>query len=227
MNIYGKISLTGTANTQFTLKVKSNKNPVQNTSGFYYYWGIQSALFTVLKCHLDCSSCTGSSNTQCITCSDSKKKMVNGSCVCNTALNYFYQVGSTTTCNSFQGCPPCYSSIDASLCYYRDYVTATCVNPPSVNCTAPFIFGSNFALTNTYGTCVQNCGTNMYAIPSLMKCISNCGSYGFGYQGATNFGTSMWTCVKSCPSGLMGDATTNMCVKRCPTINGTYYYLQL
>jgi len=49
LTINGKILITPTtSNTAHSIYISSNKNPVQNSSGFYYMWGIQNAVFTVL-----------------------------------------------------------------------------------------------------------------------------------------------------------------------------------
>lgn len=203
-------------------------NPVWNASGFYYYWGVQSAYFTVLACHSDCSTCSGPGSNQCNSCSDSMKRVVNGSCICNVNSNYYYVNGSTTTCQT--GCAYCNSSTNPNSCFYRDTLTARCAYPPLQNCSAPYLYGDNYQINNYYGTCVQNCGNNMYAIPSLMKCTSACSTFGlYNYKGAVVLGTSMWTCVSSCPSGLMLDLTTSSCVNQCPYYSGntTRYFLLL
>lgn len=59
LTISGKINVAPTNNNANTIYISSNVNPIQNTSGFYYMWGIKDAVFTVLKCHSDCASCTG------------------------------------------------------------------------------------------------------------------------------------------------------------------------
>lgn len=104
-------------------------------------WGITNAVFTVLKCHTDCKKCTGPANTQCTACSNNTKKLSNGSCVCNSGLGYFVTVGNSATCNV--GCPLCtYSyTTNSTSCYYADYTTNSCVNPPIVNCSAPYNYG--------------------------------------------------------------------------------------
>jgi hypothetical protein len=229
LTVAGQITTIPTASNQaYTISIYSNMNPVWNTTGFYYYWGIQSALFTVLSCHPDCSSCTGPASNQCTGCSNNQKTVKNGSCICDVSRNFYYLPGSTTTCQL--GCNACNSSTNPSSCYYRDSITATCVNPPTVNCSAPYIYGDNYNIVNYYGTCVQSCGSGYYAIPSLMKCTTTCSNFGlFSYKGATGFGTAMWTCVSACPSGLILDLTTVSCVTVCPYYSGntTRYYFQL
>lgn len=156
------------------------------------------------------------------------KILTNGKCICNSQLNYFY-IDNTTNCQT--GCPACNSTNHNVSCYYRDYKTATCVNPPLKNCSAPYLYADTDVLTNTYGSCVQNCGVNMYAIPTYMKCTSSCSQYtGFyNYKGATVLGTAMWTCVTVCPYGLILDLTTSSCVTQCPYYSGnsTRYFLLL
>jgi hypothetical protein len=142
LRINGKISISPTTtNTAHSIYISSNKEPVQNSSGFYYMFGIKNAVFTVLRCHTDCSRCTGPADSQCTICSNSTKKLVNGSCVCNSAANYFVTVGNAATCDV--GCPACtYSyTTNSTSCYYRDYTTNTCVNPPLKNCSSPFTYG--------------------------------------------------------------------------------------
>jgi proprotein convertase subtilisin/kexin type 5 len=172
-----------------------------------------------LKCHSDCGTCTGPNANQCTSCFDSSKTLVNNSCICNVNLNYFYVVGSNTTCQI--GCPYCTSAVNQSLCYYRDFLTATCVNPPTVNCSAPYQFGDSDQINNFYGTCVESCGVGFYAVLSSMTCTSSCSNFGlFNYQG----GTSTWTCLAKCPNGLIADPSTSSCVIVCPSTTIMYFW---
>ena len=69
---------------------------------------------------------------ECETCS-SDKIMINNTCYCDTDNELFYALNSTTACQS--GCPACNSAISSSECYYRDYTTRQCANPPIINCS--------------------------------------------------------------------------------------------
>jgi len=91
-------------------------------------WGIVNAVFSVLKCHDDCATCYGPGANQCKSCSSSldvnnintySKILKNGSCVCDSANNYFYH--TATQCR--QGCPNCnsISGDNSTSCYYGDY----------------------------------------------------------------------------------------------------------
>lgn len=130
-------------NNQYSIYVNPNKNAVFNTTGFYYYWGIKDAVFTVLKCHTACSTCSGPSSDQCTSCSDPAKILLNGTCVCNTNANYFYTLGAPLTSSCQSGCPTCFYTTgnNSNWCYYRDYVKRACVNPPTNNCSAPYPYG--------------------------------------------------------------------------------------
>lgn len=221
--IGGKIDFAPTGlNSAYTIYVNANMNPVQNASGFYYQWGVVNSIFSVLRCHADCYTCTGPAANQCTSCWDGAKVVKNGSCVCDSANNYFYVVGSTTTCTT--GCPACYSTSGASStsCYYRDYLTSTCVNPPTVNCSAPNVYGYPFEISNSYGSCVQNCSSGYYAVPSLMKCTADCTQFSlYYYSGGSALGATMRSCLSACPSGTIANPYTSWCVSRCPT---SYYY---
>ena len=59
LNVYGKVNITGVPDNEHYIDVKPTFNPVQNNSGFFYYFGIKAAMFSVLRCHSDCKSCTG------------------------------------------------------------------------------------------------------------------------------------------------------------------------
>ena len=117
-------------------------------------------MVTVLACHSVCATCTGPLQTDCLTCTDSTRRVVNNTCTCNTGLGYYEQSGSCTlTCNPG---------------YYKDTITAKCVFPTS--CTAPNRFGDP-----TTGFCVQNCplvgAIPYYAQDSSKLCVTNCGEY--------------------------------------------------
>ena len=161
-------------------------------------------IITGLKCHSDCSRCTGPLQTDCITCADSKETLVNGTCQCKISSNYYkWPDGSCTS-----GCPSN---------YYRDEATVSCVNPPTNNCSAPKRFGYK-ASGSTYGDCMETCPTNYYASMTDMLCTTNCGTHGqYKYDGASR------TCEDVCPNGFIADPSTNKCVQKCPT----NYYLKL
>lgn len=49
LTLSAKVSLAPSGyNNSYTIYVNANKNPVQNSTGFYYYWGLYDAVFTVL-----------------------------------------------------------------------------------------------------------------------------------------------------------------------------------
>lgn len=145
------------------------------------------------------------------------KRLKSGKCICNTAQNYYYELNSDTKCQ--YGCSNLTCTSSNSTCYYRDNVTATCVNPPTVNCSAPNLYGNATDFNNSYGTCVQNCTGGTYILYKLMKCVSSCAPYGlFNYQASnTSSGIYMWTCLNTCPKGWIADPTTSTCVVACPS----------
>jgi len=193
--------------------------PVANSSGFYNYWGIKASQFTVLKCHPECASCTGPNPDQCTSCTNVNKTLINNKCICDVTRGFYFVVGSNVTCQT--GCPYCNSSTNYNDCYYTDRVTATCVNPPSVNCSAPAIYADNDQINNYFGTCVEKCGVGKFAVQSNMKCTSNCSTFGlYNYRG----GIDMWTCMPRCPSGLIADPTTSSCVSVCPSTPVMYFW---
>jgi hypothetical protein len=184
----------------------------------YPNWGVKDLVVTVLACHSACATCNGPLATDCLTCSDTTRRVVNKTCTCNTASNWYDQSGScTNTCNSG---------------YYKDTITAKCVVPTS--CTAP----KRFADPST-GFCVQDCPATYYAQNSNKICTTDCGAYGeFKYNGATsrscedtcptNFAayapatpTSAWECKAKCPAGwylkLENRLTNPTCADTCPT----------
>lgn len=166
LTVSAKLSVSPVGNNQYDIYVNHIKNPEQNSTGFYYYWGIHDALLTVLRCDSSCATCTGPDASQCKTCSDSAKIVVNGTCVCDSSRNYFYTLGNAISSNCQVGCPACnYSSgSNSNWCYYRDSIKRACVNPPTNNCTAPYSYGEPYDIYNWYGTCVQNCSSEYYAI---------------------------------------------------------------
>ena len=144
ITITAKVNVTPTASgNTWQIYVNSIKNPVENSTGFYYYWGLQAAFFTVLKCDSACATCTGPTANECLTCSDSNKQMVDGQCLCKTGSNKFYNFGAAISVACRTGCPDCTytDGSDSTNCYYRDYVRRMCVNPPTNNCSAPYSFG--------------------------------------------------------------------------------------
>ena len=137
------VSPSGSSN-QYSIYVTANKNAYNNTQGLYYYWGIQSAVFSVLKCDSSCGSCTGPTASQCKSCSDGNKIVVNGICVCNVNIGQFYpSLTSAVTASCMTGCPKCnYTAGSVSdTCYYTDSLKRACVNPPTKNCSAPNLYG--------------------------------------------------------------------------------------
>jgi hypothetical protein len=161
-------------------------------------------LITVLKCHSDCSTCTGPLATDCVVCSDNKKVVVNGTCTCNTASNFFYVSGSS--CNT--GCAG----------GYTDYVKAICVYPTTTNCTAPYIYGG------PDGNCTETCPTNYYATDIWKICVNNCGQSGLAQY---KYDAAQRTCETNCPNGFISYAPAATaswyCVKKCPA----NFYLML
>lgn len=157
------------------------------------------------------------------------KKLVNNSCICDASSGYYYiNISASSTCQ--YGCNLCNSTNTSATCYYTDPITATCVSPPQKNCSAPNLYGSTDIITNSYGSCVQSCGNTSYAVPSKMLCTTDCTKYNLSYyKGATTNTTGMWTCVKTCPTGLILDTTIATCVTICPyyTSNTTRYFLLL
>jgi hypothetical protein len=224
ITINAKASVTPTGTQSWTIYANPIMNPVQNASGFYYYWGLHDAVFTVLQCHSSCSTCTGPSSTECKACADSQKEVVNGQCLCKSSSNYYYAYGAAPTAACLTGCPICtYSPGNPSPnCYYRDDVLRMCVNPPTVNCSAPYLYGDVYELTNTYGSCRQNCSSGYYAVESLMKCTASCTQFGlYYYKGASALGATMNKCVSVCPSGTIADPSIMWCVTRC---SANWYY---
>lgn len=57
--------------------------------GTYPQWGIKDIVVTVLACHSVCATCTGPLQTDCLTCSDTTRRVVNNTCTCNTASGYY------------------------------------------------------------------------------------------------------------------------------------------
>jgi len=127
----------------------------------YPNWGIKDMVVSVLTCHSACLTCKGPLSTDCLTCTDTTRVVVNSTCTCNTAANY-YEQGTicTLTCNGG---------------FYRDSATAKCVIPTS--CTAPKRFADPSS-----GNCVQNCPsvstTYYYAHNASKTCVTNCGALG-------------------------------------------------
>lgn len=142
IDTYVSLSPVG-INNQYTIYVNPNKNAVLNATGFYYYWGIKDAVFTILKCHSACSTYSGPNSNQCTSCSDPAEILLNGTCVCNTNANYFYTLGSPLTSACQSGFPTCFYTAgdNSNWCYYRDYVRRACVNPPTNNFSAPYPYG--------------------------------------------------------------------------------------
>jgi hypothetical protein len=146
LTVSAKLSLTPSGSNQYVIYVNHIKDPVQNSTGFYYNWGIHDAVFTVLRCDSSCATCTGPSANQCTSCSDGAKVVVNGTCVCDANNNYFYTLGSAVSSSCQYGCPNCNYSPGSSSnwCYYRDSVQRACVNPPTNNCSAPFLYAQPY-----------------------------------------------------------------------------------
>ena len=84
MTIYGEIKYQPTIN-YVKLYITSNADLFAT----YPNWGIKDIVVTTLACHSQCSSCTGPLATDCTVCTDTTRRFVNGSCLCNTASNYF------------------------------------------------------------------------------------------------------------------------------------------
>lgn len=143
LTINAKTDVAPTGTAAWTVYLNSIKDPVQNSTGFYYYWGLHDAVFSILKCHTSCATCTGPLLTDCKTCADSQKEVINGTCLCRTSSNFYYTYGAVSTAGCNGGCPTCtYSAGNPSTgCYYRDTVRRMCVNPPTVTCSAPYLYG--------------------------------------------------------------------------------------
>jgi len=186
-------------------------------------WGVREAIFIVLKCHTDCATCSGPSAFECLSCSNNQKIIKNGSCICDSANNYFWSIGSNSSC--MLGCPLCTSILGTSSinCYYSDYNTNRCVNPPISNCSAPNLFGNSSELSNSFGNCVQNCSTGYFSVTYLSKCTSDCPQFNLLYYSGIPVNSTMGTCVSACPNNLIIDPSTHWCVSICPK----NYYLQL
>ncbi len=57
--------------------------------GSYPNWGVKDLVVTVLACNSVCATCTGPLSTDCLTCTDVTRKVVNSTCICNTASGYY------------------------------------------------------------------------------------------------------------------------------------------
>jgi len=169
-------------------------------------WGIKDAIFSVLKCHSDCSTCSGPSATECLKCTNNHKIIKNGSCVCDSANNYFWSIGSTSAC--MVGCPICNSIYgnESTNCYYKDYDRNKCVNPPLTNCSYPNIYGTPFELSNAYGSCAQSCPDGYFVITSLAKCTIDCSQFELFFYSEVIFNSTIRTCVSQCPNNLFIDS---------------------
>jgi len=116
------------------------------------------------------------------------------------------------------GCPPCSSVAgnQSTNCYYRDYVTNRCVNPPLANCSIPSTYGTPFELANNYGSCVASCATGFFAVASLAKCTNDCTQFGLLFYSDVPANSTMGSCVSICPNSLIIDPSTHWCVSICP-----------
>ena len=94
----------------FTVKFSSNLDGTSSSKS----WGIRNLIIGLYLCDVSCATCSGSANTECLTCYANAAK-VNGLCVCKST---FYAVISSpcttdvcTVCNScYLGCDVCSSS---------------------------------------------------------------------------------------------------------------------
>jgi len=73
LTINAKTNVSPTGTQSWSIYMNAIKNPVQNSTGFYYYWGLHDAVFTVLQCHSSCSTCSGPLSTDCKSCTDGMK----------------------------------------------------------------------------------------------------------------------------------------------------------
>ena len=102
----------------FIVKFTSNLDGNSNTKS----WGIRNLIIGLYKCDVSCATCSGSADTECLTCYPNAAK-VNGLCECKST--FYTEVTAScitdicTVCKScYLGCDACTSSLstDCSKC---------------------------------------------------------------------------------------------------------------
>ena len=185
------------------LYLSSNQDLLISELGYKVYWGFDKILVTALKCHADCTYCSGPTASECLSCATAGYVAVNGTCKCDTSNGYY--AWSTDSGNCHLGCP-------LNDGWFTDGPTRACVKPPTTsNCSAPLRFG-NALSPATYGACTDVCPGSLYISQLIMKCTSDCGALGqYKYDGAVK------SCETVCPGGLFRDPSTFKCVQKCPS----------
>lgn len=182
----------------FTHTGSSITNLVIKASTDYYAWGIKELTINVLKCHSSCSSCSGSTISDCTGC-PANQMVVGGYCVCNSTGGYYNLSNACTT---------------DCMTKYRDPFTYACVT----TCSWPFAFGYN---NNGTLQCVVSCPSGYYQNYTNSLCVSSC--YQSSITNPANnyykFDGSNRMCNNTCPSGTFGDPQSGACVRICPAYN--------
>jgi hypothetical protein len=196
MTIYAEYKYVPTTNyVKFNI---SSNSPLFSP---YPNWGIKDVIVTVLTCHAACATCKGPLVTDCITCADTTRVVVNNTCTCNTAAFFYDQDG---TCKNVSN-----AATQCNSGYYRDTISAKCVLP--LSCTPP----KRFADPSTK-YCVQDCSSGRYAQSSSQICVTscvcttNCGASAYSeykYNGAASR-----SCEDVCPTNFIayGPPTTSL-----------------
>lgn len=170
-----------------------------------YAWGIKDILIHVIKCDTSCATCNGPTSANCLTCTDSTKTVVSGTCVCDFASGYFLDSSNVCTLD-------CGSAI-------QDNFTYKCVS----SCGFPnyFIYTDNSGVKS----CLVNCPTNYYkkTVSGVKSCVLDC--YDTAQTTITlnqfKFNSSDLTCYNVCPNNTFGDPLTHSCVAKCSTLNSS------
>lgn len=180
-------------NPSFSILNKESQRLCLENCGSGYFLNSNNCL----KCHSDCSECSGPLNTDCISCKDPLfsvlTKELQNLCLANCGSNYYLSSKSCFKC--YENCLECKGPLDTDC--------LSCKNP-------------SFKVLNkeSKDVCLQDCGINYFLTSNnCLKCHDDC---------SVCSGTLNTDCI-SCrnPSYLiLNKESQNLCLENC----GNYYY---
>ena len=89
----------------FTVKFTTNLDGNSSSKS----WGIKNLIIGLYKCDVSCASCSGSTNTECLTCYPNAIK-INGLCECKST--FYAEIASSCTTDICTICKSCYLGCD-------------------------------------------------------------------------------------------------------------------
>lgn len=157
-----------------------------------------------MNCDATCASCSGSANTECLTCPGSVK-----------VLSYVPAGGPSGEC--LDQCPVGFYQDASRVCQPCDSSCKTCNGPTPNECLTCFVPGNNkyFYLNECLNVCPTSTLTIEGAVPTCEACINDCYTCSSTTSNCSSCSGNLvldgQSCGTTCPSGQYPEIALNAC----------------